>query len=763
MKSGSILISLLLTTSGLVAQDFLWSKKSENQAGAYSDPRGIGTDSLGNVYCTGYYSGMIDLNPSGTGGEWSTGSHEIYVVKYDVDGNYLWSFNLESAFYQDITALVVDKSGNVYLTGSILGTTDFDPSTNTYFLGPQNSNYNAFIAKYNTSGEFQWAYCIGDTEMSNGSAIALDNTGNIIMAGTFDGTIDFDPGGSSVELISGNEADIFLMKYSNEGDFIWAKKLSGEGSNYAVYDIATDHQDNFLITGTYSDSIDMDPSDGLFYLGEGEGRDVFIAKYSPEGELFWANKAGGQAFDDVPNDVTVDVWGNVYVVGVTSGDFTIYDSNSSIDLMCGGESDGFFAKYDPSGELVLGKLLTGSQSQYAQNCIVSNTGEFYLSFYNFGVDVEFDLDDNVDAEDLTDANPVMIIAKYDVNTSLQWYGTLSSEPYEIFVNQMILSNNTRLLMTGQFSDTLDFALAEDEVYAMSTATNQFTFFVSSHEVECIDVQYVESTAVNCNSAFSGTATVQLSNPNSIASMEWEPGTPDGDGTEQISNLGTGNWTCLITDTSGCTRTVVLNVGQNEPSLIVIKDTVCFEYVLNGVSYSSSGTYYQNYTDVHGCDSVIELQLMINNPDLTISFLDQVTLTAVNGADQYQWVNCSDGEPVPGENNVIFSPPANGVYAVTVSDEGCTSTSDCITVNSVSMVENILDITFIAPNPANNYAIIQSTNSGILSIYSMSGERISTLSVNEKETFIDLSLYDTGSYLVTLQTDDELFRQKLIIK
>ena len=210
-------------------------------------------------------------------------------------------------------SIAVSKSGSIYCAGSFQGTVDFDPSpTKTFNLTSAGTN-NVFITKLDAAGNLAWAKALTGTSSDYAYAIAVDKQGNVYTAGTFFGTVDFDPGtGTSYASSMGGE-DIFISKLDSSGNFLWVKNMGGSSDDKAL-SIAIDKSGNVYTTGSFNGSVNFDPSSGSGYLSASGGADVFVLKLDPSGNFVWANKMGGGS-DDYGVAVAVDTFNNVYTSG----------------------------------------------------------------------------------------------------------------------------------------------------------------------------------------------------------------------------------------------------------------------------------------------------------------------------------------------------------------------------------------------------------------------------------------------------------------
>ncbi|MEP6749686.1 MAG: SBBP repeat-containing protein, partial [Bacteroidota bacterium] len=195
--------------------NFIWAKQI---AGAGTDYiYSLAVDGSGNVYTTGFFTGTTYFDPvSGAHSLTSAaGSRDAYVCKFDPAGNVVWAKQFGGTGDDNSYAVAVDAAGNVYTTGTYLGTVDFDPGSGTFTLGTTGGNQNAFISKLDGSGNFIWAKQLGGLYSVLASAVGVDAGGSVYAAGSFQGTIDFDPGATVYNLTATGSHDIFLVKLAS--------------------------------------------------------------------------------------------------------------------------------------------------------------------------------------------------------------------------------------------------------------------------------------------------------------------------------------------------------------------------------------------------------------------------------------------------------------------------------------------------------------------------------------------------------------------
>jgi hypothetical protein len=305
--NGDIFISKL-DASG----NFVWAK----QIGGINDDCGhsITMDNQGNVLTTGYFQSSADFDPgTGTFTLASEGDDDAFISKLDTSGNFVWAKNWGWAGEDRGNSVAADGGGNVYSTGHFFGMVDFDPGAGSFSLFSGGGSA-AFISKLDASGNFVWAKQLSGNLENWGKSIAVDESGNVYTAGGFIGTVDFNPGSDTFNLVSvAGYYDGYISKLDDMGAFTWAKQIGGTDYDYAL-SLALDHFGNVYTTGIFSDSVDFDPGAGVLPLVSFGQKDVFVSILSAAGNLVWAEHMGGEV-DDGGYSIAVDGSGNVYTTG----------------------------------------------------------------------------------------------------------------------------------------------------------------------------------------------------------------------------------------------------------------------------------------------------------------------------------------------------------------------------------------------------------------------------------------------------------------
>ncbi|MBA4852842.1 SBBP repeat-containing protein [Emticicia sp. BO119] len=230
--------------------------------------------------------------------------------------------------------VATDGQGNTYVAGNFRGDVDFGGTTISNAFGA------SFVAKYNASGGLQWVKTM--TISSNLNSISakrlcLDVSGNVMVVGTFSGTVNF----SGTSVTATYNLSIFLIKFDNQGIVQWIKQEGGSTGQYHLpTSVTTDNAGNIYMCGYFNSTITFSGTT-LNAIGN---RDGFFAKYNSAGNMQWAKQFGGSGTNDDAYSITTD--GSTYVF--VTGDFQKTTSFDATDLTASGGTghwDAFIAKY----------------------------------------------------------------------------------------------------------------------------------------------------------------------------------------------------------------------------------------------------------------------------------------------------------------------------------------------------------------------------------------------------------------------------------
>ncbi|MEE9423976.1 MAG: SBBP repeat-containing protein [Methylococcales bacterium] len=321
---------------------------------------GITMDVSGNVYVLGGFtdSATFGLGETGETTLTSEGFSDIFVAKYTADGDLVWVRRAGGTDFDGGSDIVVDGLGDTYVTGGFRESATFGPEEVGETTLTSDGESDVFVAKYTTDGDLVWVKRAGGAGFTSGSGIAVDDSGNAYVSGSFGVATITGIGGSATfgageagetTLTSDGSRDIFVAKYTVDGDLVWVKRAGGSNSD-GGQGIAVDNSDTVYVTGAFFDNATFglgEPRETTLNSGGRGIVDIFVAKFTADGELISAKRAGGNNID-AGFDIAVDDSGNAYVTGVFTG-MAIFglgeENQTTLITGVGGFRDIFVAKF----------------------------------------------------------------------------------------------------------------------------------------------------------------------------------------------------------------------------------------------------------------------------------------------------------------------------------------------------------------------------------------------------------------------------------
>ncbi len=327
------------------------------------------------------------------------------------------------------------------------------------------------VGQSSRAQNFQWAGSIeghGVYSFENNypgssrcTAMAVDAMESIYIAGSFNDTIDLDFGPSTA-LLSSPFPSFFLAKYNTGGHLVWGTVLAGSEPAYMLLaDMAVDRSGNIVITGQSTCALDMDPGPGIseLQLLPGNSSYFFLAKYTPQGNLIWAESIGAQ-----PASIAVDPFNDLLVMGKYYNDVDM-NPGAAADTLHGNGASIFFAKYASDGTYLWANGLSHVGSYATPGCIkVNEEGEIFISG-TYANTVDFDPGPGV--VELTSMSWIAdyFFAKYDPNGNLIWaHGLRSAGQYDKDGLQLAWDSIGNIYVSGEIAFDLDLDPGPAEMF-----------------------------------------------------------------------------------------------------------------------------------------------------------------------------------------------------------------------------------------------------------------------------------------------------------
>lgn len=835
---------------------FVWARR---MGGTSSDlGLSIAVDDVGNIYTTGYFEGTADFDPGiDTFLLVSEGSRDIFISKLDASGNFVWAKGLGSPSDDDGSSLVLDDSGNLYITGKFSDSVDFDPGPSTSYL-KSDQDTDPYVLKLDTAGNLIWVKHFGGTR---GIDIFVDDSFYVYTTGTFATISDFDPGVDTFNLFPTGHYDTFISKLDSGGNFIWAKQLGGSG-NQTAHSVVVDDSGSVYTAGFFNGNADFDPGVDTFELSDKGRGDIFISKIDAYGDFKWAKQFGSTSLMiNSASSLALDNAGNIYSIGGFTGNVDFDPDTGIFNLSSLGPFDIFILKLSSSGDFIWVTQLGSSGTDYGSSIFVDSLDNIYTTGHFAGT-VDFNPTNGVANMSSFGAQDVFIHKMSSCHSRV----TITPSACDSY---MVPSGKETYTISGIYMDTLANAQSCDSIITINLTINQPT--TSSPVVNgCDSFQWhgrifhasgtyfdTISNAAACDSAITLNLTINRSSAStqnilSCSDFLWQGNTysttgtyydtiPNVSGCDSVMMLNlvinrtastlidtacdvyfwqgqtytssgtyydtipnaqgcdsamtlllnvknstassqtviscdsflwrgnsytlSGNYSDTIPNFMGCDSVIILNLTIHNSTGSLQTVTSCNNFFWQGGIYSSSGTYYDTIKNSFGCDSLMTLILTIDTVDISVTVNDPKLTSNAQDAS-YQWINCDAMQLIPGDTNAIFIATTNGNYAVIVGQTGCADTSVCYLISKVGIAETVFEKEpIIFPNPTDGVIFIlfdKATNHATLRISNLYGKVIiEKTSLNSDELELDFSEQASGIYLLEILEKRKIFRAKII--
>lgn len=366
------------------AGDLIWAKVFPS--GSSFTVNSMTVDYQNNVIIAGYFNGTSSFQTVDSTSTLSnpTAQSDAFIVKMNAAGQFLWarSFGNPNDIGMEgdqITSIKTDNSGNIYSTGYYYGVADFDPGPATANLNNSSGNSDIFIQKLNPQGNYVWAKRVGGSGYDQATSLEVSQN-SVVITGWFQLAVDFNPGAATNQLVAGAQStDMFLLFLTTDGDFTRVKHFDGPITNKGV-EVAATSTGDFYLTGTYADTLDLDPGSGtqLVYTA---GTSFFVVKLNSVGDFIW-----GKSFSDsgsgyqYPTALEALQQKGVVISGAFTGTADFDPGNGVSNLTAVGEADVFLLYLNENGNFVWAGSFGNTSPGYndlAWNIDTDNSGNIY--------------------------------------------------------------------------------------------------------------------------------------------------------------------------------------------------------------------------------------------------------------------------------------------------------------------------------------------------------------------------------------------------
>ena len=649
---------------------------------------GLAVDNNGDFVCSGFFTNTVNFNPMGVSFPMtSAGGEDAYVARYDKNRNLIWAVSFSSQNgYVLARDIDIDQNSNVYVTGRFTGSVDFDPSSSNFILN-SNGAEDTYLAKLDPLGNLIWVVAFGGSSRDEGISVTYNPVGAILITGHFRGSVDFDPSPNNLIKNGANAENVFLSCFDQNGNLMWNNAMISSSNSASIargYHATVDDDYNFIVSGAFFGTIDLDGSSATVNATAQSASDAFIAAYNPLGIYQWSFTFGGTS-NVIPSSVELGTDSSIYVGGYFEGNANFNPSGTALNKSSAGSRDIFISKFDASRNLQWNVAAGGVSSEVSTKLIVDNRNHVFITGYRYSS---------------FDANPDPSITEMVGPSSINGDGYL---------------------------------------WALDSLGNYITAYsigAGSEDIgQVIDIDLFNNVYVG--GSFTGI--VDFNPSSQVYNM-----TSNGDKDFFIQKVSLCKETTDSIDAYGCQYYI-------SPS---------------GKLFNSNGIYSDTLTNQNGCDSVLTINLSLNQLSNSISQNGNVLSANTNQSVSYQWLDCNNGYlAISGETQSTYTATANGSYAVEITQGNCKDTSNCMQVIRVSLDKNEHESKIsIYPNPSSGLFTIEGVAPNMVSrcqLYNISGKQLKVFKLGQNNQFeIEQA---SGIYFLQIQLQDGGFIHKKIIK
>lgn len=354
-------------------------------------------------------------------------------------------------------------NADIVVGGSFNGTVDFDPGAGTNNLTSNNSSFDCFVQRFDSTGNFIWAKGFGGLGNDYVFALGTDPNGHTYVAGTYEDSMDLDPGiGVHMVYASCNSKDVFVLKLNPSGNFEWGISsqctASSPQSLIFPHDIHVSQSGEVNVVGGLRGTYDLDPSPTAASILSAGSSGVFVWRLSPLGALdkllFWNNAdAYGGAANVTASLSCMDDYDNFYLIGQATGNFDP-DPGPGVGTVSGNGGN-FVIKLSSNDDFQWAKGFGATGPIFPGSICAKDSDKVYYSGAFMG---DFDMDPGPGMD--TVQNPQtwedLFIISMDGNGDYRWGHSIGGMLDEKALYSVLDDRGTLYLTGHTAGDSIDF-------------------------------------------------------------------------------------------------------------------------------------------------------------------------------------------------------------------------------------------------------------------------------------------------------------------
>ena len=435
-------------------------------ANSMQKPEALGVDSMGNVYLFGEF----DITFAFDAGEHLSagGDIDIFLAKFDPSGGLIWARGFGSQQDQFAGDMVVDPTGEIYVTGKFgntlnLGTLGGEPAET--LVAALSGYTDIYVAHFDTDGEHQWSRRAGDTANQVAHAISLGDHPDLYIAGGFHGTIDEGLAGS---ISAVDNEDAFILQLSTEDGSSAAVMRIGSTSRAYVLGLLFEPDSSALyVVGEYLGTVDLCRN---LPNAPGASFNVFLARFGQDLTCQWTaglESTGPGDSANVSAIAYIPSPGSLLLTGRFEGGLTVLDAmNANAANKTSTGIDCWATRISESGFHEWTGAFGSSSSQSCTAIAVDALGNYYLAGTFVG-----DIDLGGDRFTATGMASDLFLAQFSGNGVHRWSTVFGAEGDQV-PRALIFDAHESLYMTGTNHGQVDFGGG-----AVISATNTEDIFL----------------------------------------------------------------------------------------------------------------------------------------------------------------------------------------------------------------------------------------------------------------------------------------------
>lgn len=379
--------------------------------------------------------------------------------------------------------VVTDSTGNVLIVGRTTSTHNIatNGAFQTVFGSLTLPGSDAFILKMDASGNRIWSTYFGGSAEETGQSISTNNQNEIVICGSTTSLNMFTTVGAfkttySVGISPPTASEMFLAKFNSEGFIQWSTFFGGVG-NESGGKVKFDHAGNICFVGT-TESYNLIASiDAFKTINAGGMKDAFIAKFNTNGNRLWSTFYGGDSFD-LGNDISIDKWNNIFVIGTTGSSNNIATTSVHKPALGSGGTDAFIVKFNEFGQRQFGSYFGSIYPETGNSIAVSDSGSIYMvgatySSSNIATVGTFQTTPSIYINSFGDG----FIAKFDSTCMLLW-SSYYGDSLEDVINKVVVNKKGNIYLIGTTNSKAVFA---SNIAHQQTSGGAHDVFVANFE------------------------------------------------------------------------------------------------------------------------------------------------------------------------------------------------------------------------------------------------------------------------------------------